>query len=381
MGKSRKRPAWPATPTARTPLAISAGTSPRELVDRYFAMTLPSLYHDEKAREDLDGIYGIWARLDKLLWAIRDLLSTLPDPESCEALFLDHLGTVVGLDERVPWFAQLGEDAKRRAIRFALEFWATKGTGYKAIVRSIVGAKCLCLDWFSLRSIVGGTLPLVVLEEPGEGAERQSWIHYVDRDAAGYSFVENVIQSVRTLGREVVHHETYFLDDFLEGAGLWDVSPAGLASVIEDGSFRIGDASQEVTATERSTIAASYCLWLRGSFEDGSVWFRTCIDHGGNGYELEVSKAGEVGTFTLTDSDGGAVLASGSGRLYDGCVHDLRIQHLRVTGGTEVQVLLDGGPVLAYTPGASTYDPAGFSIRVSVGGGYTLRTVEMVPNS
>lgn len=360
----------------------------RALVDRYMAMTLPGLYHAEKAEEDLRGIYGIFSRIDRLLISIRSLLRTLPNPDITEALFLDHLATVVGIDERVPWFRFLTDAGKRRIIGSAGQIWAEKGTGYKRLIRAVVGGKVWSGDWFGLRDVVGLAFPFLELGEPlgAEAPERRVFIHYANLDDTAEAVLDLVIDSVKQVRQRVYRQPVYFLDAFLEGLGFWDVSPVGGATLEEDGVMLVGDALVEVVARENIDASAwgPYLLHVRGRYYNGStVTFRTYLDVLDEGFDLQIVTAAGVGTFTLYDSTApGAPLATGTIPVLEGYVYGLRIEHYAVTNGTEVAAILDGTEVLRYTPGpgGASYTPGGFWVKTSAGSLTRSVLIEAVPN-
>ena len=352
---------------------------------RYLSQTLPALYASTEGRDQLMAIYRCFARLDVVFLAVRERLADLLDPGECSSSYIDHLANAVGFDARTPWFSGLSDAAKRRFIVSAATIWQTKGTDLRYLVRAMLGGRVWVADWFALRYVVGGALPLVAM--PPTGYEAYSFVHYVNPEGYDVSLIEAAVETVRQTGQTVVLHEVDWLDDLLGGLGQLDST--GPVDLEGDGWLAIGDGvdTASVETVNDGTGWAQHLAHLRLAFESAtSVRLRTYMDGADDGFEVLVEPNGVASRLRLYDTTAPGVPLDDTGAvitIVPGYVYSIRIEHRAVANGTNVIVLLNGSKVLEYipAPAGSSYVPGRWRVSAAAGSVVRMRLAEVVPCS
>lgn len=347
------------------------------LMNRYMTVTLPALYRTERGRQDLESLYGIFARVDSLLLNIRDqVLAKIADPDQCESLFLEHLASVVGIDDNTPWFRLLTADEKRRIIAQGAILWATKGTGYRLHGRAVAGRKCWFGDWHALRELTVGEAGFYELEDPlgPADAEYRTFVHHVNAGGLAAETLDLAFESFRPVLERIVRQEVYFLDDFMEGLGQWTRSGSGTLTLV-DGLVTL----ENENLVPQKVLSDYYTMHVRFQIPDGEYGIvQTNLNGGGDGYWTVLQN----GVVALFDSVTG-LLAVAAPEILPGYTHSVRIEHRPTLHGTEVRVILNGNDVLTYTPGvgAPSYTPGGFLLGTGPGQRFSVALIEALQST
>jgi len=368
---------WGLSPSP-TPAELDAAIE--TLKSRYLALTRPSLYASEDGREFLEGLYRTFARSDLEIAKVFNRLLSAKDPLACDDEFVSELATVVGLDERTPWFASLTANQRRRFVVSAPFIFDEKGTDYRRFFRALLGARSVTYQWQDLRDIVGGPLPALFVALSDAGEESTVYVHHTNPEGVSATIINAAVETVRRLGSTVIRQVFEFIDDFLEGSGQWTTSGPVTAA---DGVATVGDGVDTAyaeTANDGSTWA-QHAVHVRARYRAGdAVRLRTYMDATDDGFELLIEPAGVASQIRLYNTVGPALLMD-SGAVLDipaGYTVDLRVEHRAVAGGTRVLVILDGSTVFEYVPGAVGYLPGRFRLSADAGSVAEIVLAEVV---
>lgn len=351
------------------------------LANRYLAVTRPSLYASDESREFLDELYRLFARGDLEIDGVLDRLMDAKNPEECDAEYLPDLATVVGFDERTPWFATLTEAQKRRFILAAPYILDEKGTDYRRFFRALLGARVVVYQWHDLRCIVGGSLPALFVALSDAGEESTVYVHHTNPEGVSAEIIDSAVETVRRLGSTVIRQVFELLDDFTEGLGQWTTS--GTVGIAE-GVATVGDGvgAAYLQTVNDGSLWPQHAVHVRARYRAGdAVRLRTYMDGADDGFELLIEPNGVLSRIRLYDTVTGVLMDS----LFTldipaGYTIDLRVEHRATANGTRVLVLLDGSTVFEYVPGPGGvgYSPGRVRITADAGSVAEAVLVEVV---